>query len=166
MTKTRMRGAAVLAVLVATLAFTAWTVATAVLGPGVERILSGAFGMPTKEALVVLASGAAILGLGRLLRWAARQPWRWEAARLLVKAALIAATAAVVLVAFAWLTAVAVVATVELVEELRLLVEAAAVALGVPAPELTKVLVLSAALLLVMKWISKKQRRRPRRRRY
>ncbi len=166
MTKTRMRGAAVLAVLVATLAFTAWTVATAVLGPGVERILSGAFGMPMKEALVVVASGVAILGLGRLLRWAARQPWRWEAARLLVRAVLVAAIAAVGLVTIAWLTAAAVVATVGLVEELRLLVEAVAEAAGVPAPELEKVLVLSAALLLVMKWGSKKQKRRPRRRRY
>ncbi len=160
MTKTRMRGAAVLAVLVATLV---WTVAV-VLGPGAERILSGAFGMPTKEALVVVASGAAILGLGRLLRWAAWRPWRWEAARLLVKAVLIAAMAAVGLVTIAWLTAAAVVATVGLVEELRLLVEAVAEAAGVPAQELEKVLVLGAALLLVSKWGVKK--RRPRRRRY
>ncbi|MDP9481278.1 MAG: hypothetical protein M3R38_37380 [Actinomycetota bacterium] len=165
MTKTRARGLGVLAVLVATLVYAAWTIA-AMLEPGVERILSGAFGMPAKEALVVVASGAAILGLGRLLRWAARQPRRWGAARLLVKAASIAAMAAVGLAAIAWLTAAAVVATVELVEELRLLIEAAAVALGVPAPELAKVLVLGAALVLVMKWVSKKQARRPRRRRY
>ncbi len=160
---TRVRGLGVLAVLVATLIYAAWTVAV-VLGPGVKRILSGAFGMSAKEALVVVASGAAILGLGRLLRWAARQPWRWEAARLLVKAVLVAAMAAVGLAAIAWLTAAAVVATVGLVEELRLLVEAVAEAAGVPAPELARVLVLSAALLLLSKWNPKKGRTRRRKR--
>lgn len=141
-----------------------------VLEAGGARFLSDAFGMPTKEALVALVSGAAILGLGWLLRWAARQPWRWEAARLLVKAVLVATMAAVGLVAIAWLTAAAVVATVGLVGELRLLVEAVAEAAGAPAPELEKVLVLSAALLLMSKWVSKwnpkKQRTRSRRRRY
>ncbi len=169
MTKTRVRGLGVLAVLIATLVYAAWTIAI-MLGPGVERILSGALGMPAKEALVVVVSGAAILGLGRLLSWAARQPWRsrqpwrWEAARLLVKAALIATIAAVGLATIAWLTAAAVVATVGLVEELRLLVEAMAEAASVPAPELARVLVLGAALFLLSKWNPKKGRARRRRR--
>ncbi len=163
MTKTRVRGLGVLAVLIATLVYAAWTIAI-MLGPGVERILSGALGMPAKEALVVVVSGAAILGLGRLLSWAARQPWRWEAARLLVKAALIATIAAVGLATIAWLTAAAVVATVGLVEELRLLVEAMAEAASVPAPELARVLVLGAALFLLSKWNPKKGRARRMRR--
>ena len=65
----------------------------------------------------------------------------------------------------AWAAAAStVVATVELVEQVWLVFEALAAEIGAPAPELARVLVLGAALMLVMKWGLKKQR--PRRRRY
>lgn len=151
MTTTRVRGLGALAVLVAALAWAAWTVAETT--PGAEG------------AVEVLAWGAAGPGLGGLAWWAARRPWRWEAAKLLAKALLIAVAASVALATIAWLSMGAAVALVGLAEQVRLLFAEAAEAVDATAPELAKVLVMGAALYLVCKWNPKKRRGRRGRRR-
>lgn len=155
-----------LAMMVASLALAAWMVATATMEPGAAHdLVSDAARMFEERARAILIGGAAALGFEESARWVTRQPWRWQAARLLVKAVLVAAAALVALATFAWLVSAAVAALVGLVGQAWLLVEALAKAAGVPAPELAKVLVLSAALLLLSKWNPKKKRR-ARRRRY
>lgn len=155
-----------LAMLVASLAV---AVAVAMMEPAAAYdLVREAAGALAERAREVLVGGAVALWVEESLRWVLRQPWRWQAARFIARWLLVGAAAAVAATAFLLLVwaavASAVVATVELVEQAWLVFEALAAEIAAPAPELARVLVLGAALRLVMKWGSKKQR--PRRRRY